>query len=89
MCVIQEESLGQERGADEGYVYFKFEPFVLHTMCATLADATLMVCGGCWVVMSGWFLYACVLCQFQAAVGSGFRNSGMSYGKRARWMVAG
>ena len=48
MCVIQEESLGQERAADEGYVYFKFEPFVLHTMCATLADATLMVCGGCW-----------------------------------------
>lgn len=27
----------------EGYVYFKFEPFILHVMCATVSDAKLLV----------------------------------------------
>lgn len=35
-----------------GYVYFKFEPFVLHVMCATLQDARDMVCTN--VLHSGW-----------------------------------
>jgi len=28
---------------DSGYVYFKFEPFVLHAMCRTLQDAQTLV----------------------------------------------
>ena len=28
---------------DSGYVYFKFEPFVLHVMCRTLQDAQTLV----------------------------------------------
>ena len=28
---------------ERGYVYFKFEPFVLHVVCSTLEDARLMV----------------------------------------------
>ncbi|CAI8016004.1 tRNA wybutosine-synthesizing protein 3 homolog [Geodia barretti] len=63
-----EEALRCERlGEHTGYVYFKFEPFVLHVMCATLSDARLML---------------------QTAVASGFRNSGLSCGKKERWMVA-
>lgn len=31
----------------------------------------------------------CSLSQLQVAIGSGFRNSGMSCGKKERWMVAG
>ena len=38
----QEEVLSQERPGEEGYIYFKFEPFVLHVMCASLSDAKLM-----------------------------------------------
>lgn len=39
-----------------GCVFFKFEPFVLHVMCATLQDARLMVRrvgwgGGGWVCL--------------------------------------
>ena len=51
MCSLQEEALGQERPVDEEYVYFKFEPFALHVMCATLEHATLMVRVGCWWVL--------------------------------------
>lgn len=40
-----------------------------------------------------WEVVGCVrdevAVQLQAAVGSGFRNSGLSCGKRERWMVAG
>lgn len=44
--MFQEDALGSEKHGEEGYVYFKFEPFVLHVMCATLSDAKLMVGGG-------------------------------------------
>ena len=60
ICFLQEEALGQERPVDEEYVYFKFEPFVLHVMCATLEHATLMVRVGCW--WSWVYIYIPVRC---------------------------
>lgn len=73
---------------EEGYVYFKFEPFVLHVMCATLPDAKLLVVRG-GVLIGEVSDVLSSLSQLQVAVGSGFRNSGMSCGKKERWMVAG
>lgn len=73
---------------EEGYVYFKFEPFVLHVMCATLSDAKLLVVRG-GVLIGEVSDVLSSLSQLQVAVSSGFRNSGMSCGKKERWMVAG
>ena len=49
-----------DRPDGEGYVYFKFEPFVLHVMCATLSDAKLLVGWGVVliVVTVGWFCHS-------------------------------
>ena len=46
MCIIsfmQQTALVNLSPDDEGYVWFKFEPFVLHLMCRTLEDAQHMV----------------------------------------------
>ncbi|KAL5466789.1 hypothetical protein EMCRGX_G030938 [Ephydatia muelleri] len=51
----------------DGYVFFKFEPFIIHVMCKTLEAAQSIL---------------------QVAVSSGFRNSGITVGKRDRIMLA-
>ena len=43
-CAVPQEGVLGSTLPEEGYVYFKFEPFVLHVMCASLQDARLMVC---------------------------------------------
>ena len=77
---------------ERSYAYFKFEPFVLHVVCRTLEDAQVMVSPHDStrrlefnVTISSLSLSQ--LFQMQVAVGSGFRNSGISCGKKGKIVV--
>ena len=63
-----------------GYVHFKFEPFVLHVTCKCLSHAKHMVHN----ILTQQETHLVLLMQLQAAVSSGFRNSGISVNRRER-----
>lgn len=75
--------------ASLGYAFFKFEPFILHCMCRSLEDAQALVGKGVDYFLS--LVEFCAFCfnvlQLQLAVGCGFRNSGISFGKKGKIMV--
>ncbi|TRY87546.1 hypothetical protein DNTS_007096 [Danionella cerebrum] len=61
-----------------GDATFKFEPFVLHIQCKALEMLNF-----CVITTSCWFVS-----QHTAAINSGFRNSGITIGKKGKIIMA-
>ena len=67
------------------YIYFKFEPFILHVSCRTLEYAQIMVTK----IIFNLQLPSLSLSplQLKVAVSSGFKNSGLSVSKKNKIIV--
>ena len=65
------------------YIYFKFEPFILHVSCRTLEYAQIMVTK----IIFNLQLPSLSPLQLKVAVSSGFKNSGLSVSKKNKIIV--
>lgn len=94
MIYLQAGCLQKLNVPGRGYMFLKFEPFVLHVMCQDMPAAQQLVCAPQLVTDPLWLDYLhtyqpvpCTTKQLQVAIVAGFRNSGITVGKKQRILL--